>query len=460
MGNREQYKRLIQFLASSVILALHTGIFIYVWFYFYADIGANYFVRGNYVIIAQYAVMVLAAHKLCGGFRVGYQRIFEVFFTLTCAVIAVNAFMYFEMCLIGRWAFMTNLWPMLIMTAVDILVLIPWVFLSRMVITKLYPPRRMVLVYGERSPYGLAAKISSRKDKYTVCETVSEHRDRELIQKKILEYRCAILADINIDTRNALVKFCYENDIRCYCVPKISDVMLMSADNIHLFDTSLMLMRNRGLTADQRLFKRIFDVVASALAIVIASPIMAIIALCIKLYDHGPVIFTQDRLTRGGEVFRVYKFRSMRVQKPGGQYVMTRQNDDRITPVGKIIRRLHLDELPQLFNIFKGEMSFVGPRPETPGIAKEYCEVLPEFSYRLKVKAGLTGYAQVYGKYNTTPYDKLKMDLTYIENYSFLLDIKLMLLTLKAMFEPENTEGIAAWQTTAAKDAPEKSKKG
>jgi lipopolysaccharide/colanic/teichoic acid biosynthesis glycosyltransferase len=139
---------------------------------------------------------------------------------------------------------------------------------------------------------------------------------------------------------------------------------------------------------------------------------------------------------------------------------MTRQNDDRITPVGKIIRRLHLDELPQLFNIFKGEMSFVGPRPETPGIAKEYCEVLPEFSYRLKVKAGLTGYAQVYGKYNTTPYDKLKMDLTYIENYSFLLDIKLMLLTLKAMFEPENTEGIAAWQTTAAKDAPEKSKKG
>ncbi len=460
MGNREQYKRLIQFLASSVILALHTGIFSYVWFHFYTHTGANYFVRGNYVIVAQYAVMVLAAHKLCGGFRVGYQRIFEVFFTLTCAIVGVNAFMYFELSLIGRWEFMTNLLPMLLMTVVDILVLIPWVLLSRMVITKLYPPRRMVLVHGEHSPYGLAQKISSRKDKYTVCETLSEHQSLELIKKKILEYRCAILADINIDTRNNLVKFCFENDIRCYCVPKISDVMLMSADNIHLFDTSLMLMRNRGLTADQRLFKRAFDVLASALAIVIASPIMLIIALFIKLYDRGPVIFTQERLTRGGEVFKVYKFRSMRVQKPGGEYVMTRQNDDRITPVGKVIRRLHLDELPQLFNIFKGEMSFVGPRPETPGIAAEYGKVLPEFSYRLKVKAGLTGYAQVYGKYNTTPYDKLKLDLTYIENYSFLLDIKLMLLTFRAMFEPENTEGIAAWQTTAAKDAPEKIKKG
>ena len=129
---------------------------------------------------------------------------------------------------------------------------------------------------------------------------------------------------------------------------------------------------------------------------------------------------------------------------------MTRKGDPRITPVGKIIRRLHLDELPQLFNILKGDMSFVGPRPECPGIAEEYCKIVPEFHYRLKVKAGLTGFAQVDGKYNTSPYDKLKLDLTYIETYSFLLDIKLILLTFKVIFHPDNTEGIEDWQTTAA----------
>ena len=138
------------------------------------------------------------------------------------------------------------------------------------------------------------------------------------------------------------------------------------------------------------------------------------------------------------------------MRSPDLEYCMTRKDDDRITPVGKVIRRLHLDELPQLFNILKGDMSFVGPRPECPNIHKDYCEIVHEFDFRLKVKAGLTGYAQVYGKYNTSPYDKLKLDLTYIENYSILLDLKLMLLTFKVIFHPDNTEGIEDWQTTAA----------
>ena len=139
----------------------------------------------------------------------------------------------------------------------------------------------------------------------------------------------------------------------------------------------------------------------------------------------------------------------MRVEKEPRQYVLTRKNDDRITPVGKILRNIHFDELPQLFNILKGDMSIVGPRPECPKLAEEYQQIIPEFHYRLKVKAGLTGYAQVYGKYNTTPYDKLKLDLHYIENYSFLLDLKLIILTVKILFQKENTEGIESWQTSA-----------
>lgn len=188
------------------------------------------------------------------------------------------------------------------------------------------------------------------------------------------------------------------------------------------------------------------------IAVVIASPVMLVIAIAIKVYDGGPVFFIQNRLTRNGEVFRIYKFRSMRVQGADEKLSITKKNDDRITPVGHIIRKLHLDELPQVFNIIKGDMSFVGPRPEWTATTEQYSQNLPEFLFRLKVKAGLTGYAQVYGKYNTTPYDKLMLDLTYIEKYSFWLDIKLMLLTVRTLFQKENTEGVEAWQTSADHD--------
>ena len=182
---------------------------------------------------------------------------------------------------------------------------------------------------------------------------------------------------------------------------------------------------------------------------IIASPVMLVIAIAIKAYDGGPAFFIQNRLTRDGKVFAIYKFRSMRVQKEDEENIITRKNDDRITPVGHVIRKLHLDELPQIINIIKGDMSFVGPRPEWTATTEQYAQNLPEFLLRLKVKAGLTGYAQIYGKYNSTPYDKLLLDLTYIEKYSFLLDLKLMLLTFKILFQKENTEGIEAWQTSA-----------
>ncbi len=253
-----------------------------------------------------------------------------------------------------------------------------------------------------------------------------------------------------------LFSYCYENNIRCYSVPKIPDIMIMAAENLHWFDTSLLLFRNRGLSADQMFVKRLFDIIVSLIGIILSSPFMLIIAICIKAYDNGPVFYTQDRLTKDEKIFKVYKFRSMRVEPADAEISMTRKHDDRITPVGKIIRNIHFDELPQLFNILKGDMSIVGPRPERPEIAEKYYKSIPEFSYRLKVKAGLTGYAQVYGKYNTTPYDKLKLDLTYIERYSFLLDLKLIMLTVKILFQNEDVVGIDPGQTTAANEEPAK----
>ena len=272
----------------------------------------------------------------------------------------------------------------------------------------------------------------------------------EKIKEKIDEYPSVILGDIPAHERNIFLKYCFEQNIRCYSIPKISDILLRNADSIHLFDTTLMLSRNRGLTAEQEFAKRAMDIVFSLIGLVIASPFMLVIAILIKAYDGGPVFYKQDRLTKDGRVFQILKFRSMKMQseKKGARLAM--KDDDRITPVGRVLRQIHFDELPQIFNILKGDMSLVGPRPERPEIARQYLEEIPEFNYRLKVKAGLTGYAQVYGKYNTTPYDKLKLDLTYIETYSFVQDIKLLMLTFKILFQKENTEGVESWQVTAA----------
>ncbi len=460
MKNREQYKRLIKFIASVSIMALQTAIFVYVWFHYYDHAGANLFVRGNYVIVAQYALMVFCFNKIYGGFKIGYLRLFEIMFSQILSVLCVNAITYLQLCLIGRWAFMSNLLPIVSMTVVDIALVLIWVFATHRLMIWLYPAKRMVLVYGDYGPDSLAKKIRTREDNYRICEYMSCDESLDTIKTSILKFRCVLLTDIPSGIRNELLKFCFENDIRCYCVPKISDIMVVSAANINQFDTSLLLMRNQGLFIDQQISKRIFDIFFSLLLIVLFSPIMLLIALAIKLCDKGPVFFKQDRLTQNAKVFQVYKFRSMYMRPQEKEYCMTRKGDPRITPVGKIIRRLHLDELPQLFNILKGDMSFVGPRPECPNIAEDYCKIVPEFHYRLKVKAGLTGYAQVYGKYNTTPYDKLKLDLTYIETYSFLLDIKLIMLTFKVIFHPDNTEGIEDWQTTAAKPNPRQQKEG
>ena len=205
------------------------------------------------------------------------------------------------------------------------------------------------------------------------------------------------------------------------------------------------------------LLKRCFDIVASAVALILASPVMLVTAVAIKLGDGGPIFYKQARLTKGGKIFHVLKFRSMRVdaEKDGIARLSTGDKDDRITPVGRIIRKVRIDELPQLLNILGGSMSVVGPRPERPEIAQQYEKELPEFRLRLQVKAGLTGYAQVYGKYNTSPYDKLQMDLMYIANPTILEDLRIVLATVKILFMPESTDGIAEGQTTAAREEKE-----
>ena len=457
MENRERYKRLIMFSASALIVAIETLLFAYIWYRFYAhkNVIGRRFDRGNQVVIGLYVLMMYFFYKIYGGFKVGYLRVFEVIYSQILSVVCVNFITYLQLCLIGRWRLGEHLSPMLAMMGIDLVIVVVWVVGMRFVYTRLYPPRQMLMIYGGRNPVDLRDKLETREDKYAIKEMAPLSLGLDALKEKIDGYRAVVIGDIPSHERNVLLKYCFERDIRCYSIPKLSDIMLRNADDIHLFDTTLLLSRNLRLTAEQMFFKRVVDIVFSLLGLVIASPFMLLIALAIKLYDGGPVFYKQPRLTRDKRVFMILKFRSMKMDSEIKGAQLARKEDDRITPVGRIIRRIHFDELPQIFNILKGDMSLVGPRPERPEIAALYSERIPEFDYRLKVKAGLTGYAQVYGKYNTTPYDKLKLDLTYIETYSLRLDIKLLMLTFKILFQKENTEGVEAWQKTAGQEKNE-----
>ena len=459
--SKEQYKRFIMLLGTILIVAVQTAMFACLWYNYYANRELKsmrkyfryfyYYRRGHWTIIVLYAVVLILFMKVLGGFRVGYLRNLDVLYSQILSVCAANAVEYLQLALIAKWKFLQFATPIAVLALMQIAVGVVWIVAMRSIYARLYPPHEMLLIYGNISPKALIRKLQSRGDKYKVKETVHLKAGMETILSKIAQYESVIIGDIPSHERNQFIKFCFQNNIRCYSVPKISDIMIISASEIDLFDSPLLLFRNQGMTFGQSFCKRAMDIAIGFCGCVIAAPVMLVIAAAIKLYDGGPVFYSQERITKDGRPFQIYKFRSMIVESEKRGARLASEHDDRITPVGKVIRRLHVDELPQLFNVLVGDMSFVGPRPEREEITREYEQSIPQFRFRLKVKAGLTGYAQVYGQYNTVPYDKLKLDLTYIENYSLWLDLKLILLTVKILFQKEKSEGVDDSQKTALK---------
>ena len=432
---REQYKRMVTFFSSVILMGFLTLLFANTWYTDYYDtIALPFYRRGNWVVIVIYTVVMYLFFRVYGGFKVGYLRRTDVLFSQVLSVFGTNLVTYLQVSLIARN--FVRLAPILEMTVLELAVLVLWTVLAQKVYFVLYPPRRLIIVYGSPSAAALVTKMSMRVDKYMICESVSAVKDYAVICEKILQYDGVIIQDIPAKMRNDLVKFCFDHQLRAYITPKISDIILRGAEDIRLFDTPLLLCRNYGLTFEQRLLKRGFDLVFSITLLILLTPLMLVCAAAVKLCDGGPVLYRQKRLTLGGKPFFVYKFRSMIVNAETHGAQLAEEHDDRITPVGRILRRFRLDELPQLFNILKGEMSVVGPRPERPEICEEYEKQFPEFRFRLHVKAGLTGYAQVTGAYDTTPYDKLRMDLMYIESYSLLKDIQIVLMTVKTAIFP------------------------
>lgn len=446
-------KRMIMFWAKMFVVALQTGFYGWLWYAHYKDMmPVSYWRRGNWAVIALYAVFILVFSRAFGSLKVGYLKTWDIMYSQFLTIVCVNGITYFQLSLInGDWSLLENSRPMFWLGAVDFLVVLIWALFMRWIYAIIYPPHEMLLIYGDVSPDAIIRKVESRKDKFHVREKMPLSAGMDRIYDKILQYNAVLIGDIPVQERNHFIKFCFDRNIRCYGIPKISDIMIRNSEHIDLFDSPLLLFRNNGLTYRQMFVKRAMDLGISFAGILLSSPVMLVIAACVKLYDGGPVFYRQARQTKDGKEFEILKFRSMVVDSERHGARLAKAHDNRITPVGRVIRRLHFDELPQLFNIVKGDMAFVGPRPERKEITEEYSREIPEFPYRLKVKAGLTGYAQVYGQYNTAPYDKLKLDLTYITSYSVWLDIKLIILTVRILFQKEKSEGVSDAQTTALK---------
>ena len=449
MNRKEQYKRILKFGSAAVILLIEVGLYWLLWqLYLNNIIEERFWRRGIWLLSALYGVLLVFFLQTYGGLKIGYLKRGNIIYSHILSLFIVNTIGYFILALIDK-RFHSPV-SFILLTVVDGIIVCIWVFLFQWIYGVLFPPRRLLVVYGVRPVFSIMEKIGARDDKYVIGGSISIDEGIEKIMEKAKEFEGIVVGDVPSHDRNLILKKCYDSSIRVYMIPKISDILVRSSTNLNLFDTPILLSKNEGLQIDQMAVKRFIDIVVSLIGIILTSPLFVMFGAAIHLADRGPIFYTQTRLTIDGKLFKIYKFRTMRVDaEKDGVARLAGEADDRITDVGKILRATRLDELPQLFNIIKGEMSLVGPRPERPEIAAEYMEDLPEFAMRLKMKAGLTGYAQVHGKYNTTPYDKLKLDLHYIRNYSLWMDLILIVLTPKVLFMKESTEGVGEGETNA-----------
>ncbi len=457
MKNLINFRKTIMRIIKILIISSITFTFIQTWVSHYT---ASLFSRnGNYVVIFSFVFILTLFCTLYGAFKIGIYRIHEIVYSFTLSLLLTNFLMYIELSLIAR--VMVKITPLLISVLFQFAIAFVGCLCANTVYFKLYPARQLVAIFGDDATgFKLINRMSHLPERFKIIRGVNVNSTSiDEIKKSIMPYDGVIICDIDKNIEKQLYAFCYAKEKRIYMLPAITDIIINHSYEIQIGDTPVIMSRNRGLTVEQRILKRAMDLIISIIALVITSPFMLIAAIAIKLDDGGPIFFKQNRITRDGKIFNVLKFRSMIVDADKDGAKKAEVGDDRITKVGKVIRACRLDELPQLINVLKGDMSLVGPRPERIENVYEYSNAYPEFELRHKVKGGITGYAQLYGKYNTSPKDKLNMDLIYIETYSIIQDIKLLILTIKILFMKESTEGFDSSANANIK-APTKHKTG
>ena len=420
--------------------------------------GAWEISRRNYIAFCiLYIVILLVFWLLFEAYGVEQRRLMDLVYGQFFGAVCTNVFFCVLMCAVSDISIGKLIIAFLKLLAIEAGVGIAWVLCFFNFYLKCQSCKNALFIYGNREDAEETIQINNHINSYfKIVETAHYSTGTKRLEEQIEGYEAVYLGDIPYEERNQLMKYCLKKGIECYSVPKISDIYIQNTDVLQLHDKVLLKYRESGIKPEKAAVKRGMDIIVALVMLVIASPFMLIIMICIKAEDRGPILYKQDRVTIGGKAFQMLKFRSMRVdaEKEGAR--LAAKNDSRVTKIGKIIRNIHFDELPQLINILKGDMSVVGPRPERMEFIEEYSRIIPEFKERLKVRGGLTGYAQIYSKYNTGPEEKAKYDLMYIYNYSLRLDIKLVFLTLRILFQKENTEGVDEEQKSAVKEGGEK----
>ena len=419
------------------------------WYLYYAKhIASPFYAKGDYLVVALFFVLFIIFGRVYDAFLMSMQRISEIVYAQFLAAAVSDFIMYIVIWLLSKH--LPNILPGVAALIGQVVLAAVWAYNAHHAYFKIFPPQATAVIYDTR--HGMEKLIGKYglDTKYKVVLTATA--DECIANLAMLDgVSTVFMSGIHSHDRNVILKYCVENNIGIFVIPRIGDTIMSGAYPMHMFHLPMLKVGRYHPQPEYLFIKRLLDIVISAVALVVLSPIFLVTAIAIKVTDHGPVFYKQIRLTKDGKEFGILKFRSMRVdaEKDGVARLSSGEHDDRITPVGRVIRACRIDELPQLLNILKGELSIVGPRPERPEIAAQYCEEMPEFSLRLQAKAGLTGYAQIYGKYNTTPYDKLVMDLMYIAHPSIVEDLKIMFATVKILFMPESTEGVSEGQTTA-----------
>lgn len=452
MKSGKRRDQTIVYIVKLLLLFVTTGIYGAIWYTFYAaNLYYPFYFWGNYVVIFVFMILYANFSILYGVFELKVSRASDLVYSNVIALLVTSFIMYGVTILLERR--LPNVLPMLLFMAISLVICIPWAVLANRTSNRVLGIQNILLIYdNEDARRNGEYIIKSIPWRYRMLDQIHVNEDVRETIKAIENYEPygVMLCGIHSSPRNSILKYCIENDIPVYIRPNIGDIIVNSAEDIQLANLPVMLCERAEERTTYLIGKRIMDIALSLIGILVFSPFIIITAIAIKLYDRGPVFYKQVRLTKDRKEFYVYKFRSMKVDaEKDGVARLASKGDDRITPIGKIIRAVRIDEIPQIFCILKGDMTIVGPRPERPEIASQYEKEMPEFELRLQVKAGLTGYAQVYGKYNTEPYDKLQMDLMYIAQQGFVTDLKIILATIKILFVPESTEGVDVGQVTA-----------
>lgn len=435
----DRTKATVSFLMNAAVIVILSLVFYYIWMHYF-HWWAYFYFWGNVALIVLYGVLLVIFNSFYGGFEIGYATIGDLVFSQLISLFFSNLILYIVAVIVAHYVVPAR--PFVLYFLIEAVITVILNIINNKIYYRIFPPRKSLLIFEQEDP-----TIAQRIELYQHNSYKIEKQMRYSLAlnqfDELNQYKCIIAVGLTPNHKSQLAHACFEKQKSLYIVPDIYDVFMNNAKNVYLVDTPVYRLANYGPSQLEKIIKRIFDIFFSLVLLVITSPIMLITSIIIKLQDGGPVFYKQTRLTQYGRTFEIIKFRSMRVDaEKDGVARLASEHDDRITPFGKFIRSVRIDELPQLINILKGDMSVVGPRPERPEIRDKILEEVPEFDYRLNVKAGLTGYAQVYGKYNTKLKDKLLFDLMYIQHFTLFLDIRIMFMTFKILFKKDSTEGV------------------